>query len=380
MKKSLMVLAVLGNFTSIASAQSTVVMYGSIDAAVRRETDNSDGKTRIRMRDASNYTTNRFGFRGTEDLGGGANAHFTLEAGFVSGTGATTIPGLAFERLAFVGVTTKYGILDLGRMYGPQLYAVASYDPMETHFTGITPVTRNSIAGSANSPSNATSNSRTDNALQYTTKFGDLVVRAMFAFGDTAYGLNAGSTKAIGAVYQTPALILGAAYTKKNLIADQMRIPGTNVSLFGNDLVAPAAISKASYQDADYYTLGGAYTFGKFKGFLGMAEEKRDTSTIRHEERNLWTGLKVNVTPTLSFTGAYFKTDMSSARGNSDKNLLVISSVYTLSKRTALFAEIDHARYNGPEVPLLVAGQFVPASIPGAAVRKGSMVGISHAF
>ncbi|MES2832877.1 MAG: porin [Pseudomonadota bacterium] len=380
MKKSLLALAILGSFSSIASAQTSIVMYGSIDAAVRRETDNSNGTTRIRMRDASNYTTNRFGFRGTEDLGGGANAHFVLEQGFVSGTGAVTISGLAFERLAFVGVTTKYGILDFGRMYGPQFYSAASYDPMETRFTGITPVTRNSIAGSANSPSNATSNSRTDNAIQYTTKFGDLVVRAMYAFGETAFGPSSGSTQAIGAVYQTPALILGAAYTKKKLIADQMLIPGTNISLFGNDLIPPATASKASYQDADYYTLGGAYTLGKFKGFLGFADEKRDTSTVQHEERNVWTGLKYNITPTFSLTGAYFKTDMSSARGKSDKDLFIISSVYALSKRTALFAEIDHARYDGPEVPVLAAGQFAPASIPGAAIRKGSMVGISHAF
>jgi len=380
MKKSLLALAVATGIAGAASAQTSISMYGTIDGAIRRETDNSNNATRIRMRDASNYTTNRFGFRATEELGNGANAHFVLEGGFFSGTGGQAIPGLAFDRLAFVGLTTRYGIVDLGRMFGPQFYSAASYDPMETRFTGITPVTRNSVSAAANNPSNAISNSRTDNAIQYTTKFGDLVVRAMYAFGETAFGPSSGSTQAVGAVYQTPALILGAAYTKKKLIADQMLIPGTNLSIFGNDLIPAATASKASYQDANYYTFGGAYTLNKFKGFLGYASEKRDTSTVQHEERNIWTGLKYTVTPALSLTGAYFKTDLSSARGESKKDLFVISSVYALSKRTSLFAEIDHARYDGPEVPVIAAGQFALASIPGAAIRKGSMVGVSHAF
>ena len=385
MKKLLLALAVLSAFTGIASAQTSIILYGSIDGAVRREEDNRTQVTRIRMRDASNYTTNRLGFRGVEDLGSGANAHFVLESGFFSGTGSQTIPGVAFDRLAFVGLTSVYGTLDLGRQYGPQFYSAISYDPMETHYTGFTPVTRNSISAAANSPDNVIGNSRTDNAIQYTNKFGGLTVRAMYAFGETAFGPSAGSTQALGAVYQAPVFSLGAAYTRKRIIADQTLTPGAvpPTSFFGNDLIPTAGRSKDSYQDANYYTAGGTYTLGPLKGFLGYAKEERDTNAAQHRERNLWTGLKYNFTPLMAVTGAYFKTDLSSQRGGaSRKDLFVVSSTYLISKRTTLFAEIDHANYFGLETPAVGAGQFVLAtqSPASTAVRNGYSVGVSHSF
>lgn len=380
MKKSLVALAVFGSFAGVATAQTSVVLYGIIDGAVRREVG-VDNATRIRMRDGSNMNSNRIGFRGTEDLGSGMNAHFVLESGFFSGTGQQTpIAGFAFDRLAFVGVTTGFGTLDLGRVYGPAFYAALSSDPMEAHFTGVDPVLRNSISASQNSDNTQTSNSRTDNALLYTNKFGDLTVRAMYAFGEVAGATNKSSTKAIGAVYQNANFSLDAAYTRKNLRADNKTPPlGT---FFGNDPDISATVP-AAYQQANYYTAGGTYTIGALRASLGYSKETRDSIARDHSERVAYAGLRYNFTPLLALSSGYFKENIGSNRGSSRKDLYMLATTYALSKRTSLFAEIDHSNFRGPEAPNDNLGQFLPIGLPlasGGAVRNGTTVGVSHAF
>lgn len=376
MKKSQWLVMVLCGFSAAASAQTSVTVYGVIDGSIRREVDNND-RSRIRVRDGANYTSNRIGFRGLEDLGNEANAHFVLESGFFSGTGEQTpVQGFAFDRQALVGVTTQYGTLDVGRLYGAQLYTVIAYDPFETHFTAIDPITRNSIAASQANDNTLTSNSRTDNAIQYTKNIGNLTLRATYSLGEIAGRTTSGSTKSAGAVYQNQTFSIGVAATQKKLRADNSFPPVG--PLYGND---PA--TTADFRNADYYTAGGSYTIGDFRATVGYASERRDTSAVDHVERNLWTGLRYNLTPLTTLTGGYFKTNLSSSRGNSTKSMYVMSAAYLLSKRTTLFAEIDHSIFHGPEFPLDTIGQFLPTSIAATnsqAILNGTMVGISHAF
>ena len=388
MKKSLLALAVFSSFAGVASAQTSVVLYGIIDGAVRREVG-LDNASKIRMRDGSNMNSNRIGFRGTEDLGSGMNAHFVLESGFFSGTGQQApIAGFAFDRLAFVGVTTAYGTLDLGRVYGPSFYAALSSDPMEAHFTGVDPLLRNSVSASQNSDNTQTANSRTDNALLYTNKFGDLTVRAMYAFGEVAGAANKGSSKGVSAVYQNKNFSLDAAYTRKNLRADNKTAPLG--AFYGNDPDISATVP-AAYQNADYYTAGGTYTLGGLRASLGYSKEKRDTLARDHTERVTYAGLRYNFTPLLALSSGYFRENIGSNRGTSRKDLYMLAATYALSKRTSLFAEVDHSNFSGPEFPNDPLGQFLPTTNPvlangtvvntrGVAIRNGTMVGISHAF
>ena len=68
MKKSLLVLAVLGAFTGAASAQSNVTIYGVIDAGIAYEKGSAGSVTKLATGVQSG---NRLGFKGSEDLGGG---------------------------------------------------------------------------------------------------------------------------------------------------------------------------------------------------------------------------------------------------------------------------------------------------------------------
>ncbi|MGV3656123.1 MAG: porin [Noviherbaspirillum sp.] len=76
-------------------------------------------------------TTSFIGFRGSEDLGGGTKAIFALESFFQSDTGAmgrNASDGL-FSRNAYVGFSTRYGSLTLGRQTNPTYAAMGMLSP-----------------------------------------------------------------------------------------------------------------------------------------------------------------------------------------------------------------------------------------------------------
>jgi predicted porin len=70
-------------------AQSNVTLYGILDTGI----GNIGGSSSTQLRSGSLYAS-RFGFRGSEDLGGGLKAIFNLEANISSDTGATATPFL----------------------------------------------------------------------------------------------------------------------------------------------------------------------------------------------------------------------------------------------------------------------------------------------
>ena len=96
MKKSLVALAALGAFTGTVHAQSSVTVYGNLDIAAASATNKTtsagvvtaDAKMRTTGNGDGGLSTSVFGLRGTEDLGGGKAAFFHIEYDLVDiGTG-----------------------------------------------------------------------------------------------------------------------------------------------------------------------------------------------------------------------------------------------------------------------------------------------------
>ena len=85
MKKSLLALAVLGTFAGVASAQSSVTLFGIVDVGIRNVKNGSNPDLWTQSTDGLN--SSRLGFRGVEDLGGGLSAGFWLEAGLAADAG-----------------------------------------------------------------------------------------------------------------------------------------------------------------------------------------------------------------------------------------------------------------------------------------------------
>ena len=131
---ALAALAVMGATT--AMAQSSVTLYGRINTTVERQKISGQGSVSGLYNNAS-----RWGIRGTEDLGGGLKAGFTLESGFNSDTGtgsAWTHPtsGMSFARQSEVNLSGGFGMIRLGNFVPESYYATADYISMHNHDTG----------------------------------------------------------------------------------------------------------------------------------------------------------------------------------------------------------------------------------------------------
>ena len=371
MKKSLLALAVLGAFAGVAQAQTGVTIYGSFDAGVRNQRDqNAGGNSKTTMSSIGTYNSNRLGFKGVEDLGGGLNAHFTLEQGFNSGTGqldtATTTNKL-FNRSAFVGLGGQWGSIDLGRQYTVAFKTVGAYDPFNYKFTGIIPLVSPGVSAGP----------RTDNNIQYTGTFGPLTARAEYSLAERVGGGSDGNHAAVGGTYANGPFSVGAAYTARK--------PN----------VTATADAPANFQDNKHWTVGSAFKFGAARVAAGYAQESQSLAIGgKVSQKNAWIGGSYDITPAMGLTAAYYHTKVDANAfgvGNTaagKRGLLIVGATYALSKRTNFYADIDFAKYkDGLETPLTAAtaSQAITAqsslrSAPGQDRLLGVSVGINHLF
>ncbi len=358
MKKTLLAVAVLGLFTGAVQAQSSVTIYGSVDGGIRNLTNaDAAGNSVLGMSNgitASGISqSNRLGFKGVEDLGGGMNAHFVLESGFVLGRGAFTgtTPTL-FSRQSFVGLTGAWGTLDLGRQYSIALKQLGSYDPFGYKFPTIVPL---AFAASAD----PLSGGRFNNDIQYTKSFGPLTARAEYALGEVAGSTSNGSSQAAGLHYENAGISVGGAFTRRKPLVG------------------------ATYQNNNQWLVGGAYTTGPFRAALGYIDERQDVGSATAKIKNFWLGGSYNFTPSMKLTGGYYRTKNTTTAGNDGKrDLFIVAGSYALSKRTDIYLEVDRAKFTSAFSNQYTASPIgLPAGAAAGNLRQtGVSVGINHTF
>ncbi|WP_334190233.1 porin [Noviherbaspirillum sp.] len=333
MKKSLLALAVLGAFAGAAQAQSAVTIYGSFDGGIRHTTNvNAAGDNRLTMGSTGTYNSNRLGFRGVEDLGGGLKARFTLEAGFNTGTGGLdTATNTLFNRTAAVGFGGNFGFIDLGRQYTNAFLTIAAYDPFVYKFPGIA------------SAVPATAGVRYNNDIKYTGTFGPITARAEYALGEAVGSVSRDSAKSVAGSYSSGPLAAGAAYTRRDI---------------------------AGF-DNDHWTVGGAYKFGPARVSVGYADQEQDVAAVAADAKTrwMWVGLNYAITPAVELTGAFYKTKVSGATPSGDRDLFMLAATYAFSKRTNLYAELDLAKNDGSLRPSARQDK-----------QRGISVGVNHLF
>lgn len=189
MKKSLIAMAVLAA-SGVASAQSTVTLYGLVDAYVGTLKTNNLRQTGVNLANPAGgsgggFNTSRFGFKGSEDLGGGLKANFVLEGGFDPSTGAAnsyTSPftgatsSATFGRQSWVGLSGGFGEVKLGKMWTP-------YD--EVKGSGAAAFDANIFAPAANVWVSNNYQDRPGNSIYYSTpNFGGISAAASYSFGE----------------------------------------------------------------------------------------------------------------------------------------------------------------------------------------------------
>ncbi len=165
MKKSLIVLAVLGAIASAASAQTSTTIYGIVDAGIVNERGGPAGNVTKLTSGVQNGS--RLGFKGNEDLGGGLSAKFVMEAGFNVDSGTSGQGGVLFGRQAYVGLGSHWGNLLFGRQYTPLHTALDQVDPFGTGLAGN--IENLFPGGPAGGPAGSPSGIRMNNSIKYTS-------------------------------------------------------------------------------------------------------------------------------------------------------------------------------------------------------------------
>jgi predicted porin len=338
MKKSLLALAALGAFAGVAHAQSSVTLYGIIDEGFNINT-NAGGKHLYNL-SSGVLQGSRWGLRGTEDLGGGLKAIFVLENGFDTNTGKLGQGGLLFGRQAYVGLSSNYGSITLGRQYDS---AVDYVGPLEVgdQWGGY-------IAAHPGDLDNLNNDYRVNNSIKFTSNnYNGLTFGGLYSLGGVAGETGRNQIFSLGAGYANGPLVLGAAYLNA-------RNPA--VSFFGNNTSTstPSAVTSpviAGYTSANTYQViaaGGAYTFGaatiggtysntKFMNLGSSAASpfSGQTATFNNGEVNF----KYQLTPALLVGAAYDYTRGSKIEGNSapEYHQGSLGIDYFLSKRTDIY-------------------------------------------
>jgi predicted porin len=342
MKKSLLALAALGAFAGVAHAQSSVTLYGIIDEGFNINT-NSGGKHLYNL-SSGVLQGSRFGLRGTEDLGGGLKAIFVLENGFDVNSGKLGQGGLMFGRQAYVGLSSQFGTVTLGRQYD----SVVDYvGPLEAgdQWGGY-------IAAHPGDVDNFNNAYRTNNTVKYTSQnYNGLTFGGTYSFGGQAGNFTGNQIWSLGAGYNNGPLVLGVGYLNA-------RTPAASGGLFNNGGAASApnaAVTSpvyAAYTSANTYQVigaGGAYTFGaatigltysniKFSN-LGVAfaqpAVRGQSATFNNAELNF----KYQLTPALLVGAAYDYTRGASIDGASTAQYHqgAVGVDYFLSKRTDVY-------------------------------------------
>ncbi|SCK17713.1 Outer membrane protein (porin) [Variovorax sp. HW608] len=384
-KKTLACIAALVAAGS-ASAQSSVTLFGVLDAAVSYYQTNSkyvnafnpanpalpvphpDVRQSQWVLSSGNYTGSRVGFRGTEDLGGGLAASFWLEAGIANDTGASLTPiGVAFNRRSTVSLSGAFGEVRLGRDYTPTFWNDNVFDPFQT--VGVGAVAISMLlggAGSAGTIGNLVVNPnyvRASNSVSYflPPDLGGFYGHVMYAFGEnTKY--DPGTLTPPTPNTARTGRYAGARLGYANGPLDVAAAYGSSV--VGDDYFAGITKYLNTGNIAGSYDFGPAKLFGEYS-HVELQNDRKIQSPFAPSGDITITGyllgLTVPVGPGLirasySHLQADLKNVAQASPGVSvpdpKADKLALGYVHNLSKRTLLYATFGYTKNkNGAAIP-----------------------------
>lgn len=262
MKKTLLAAALMAGFAGVAHAETSVTLYGILDGGIGyQQVKGSDaaGDFKYKKTGLINgvQSGNRWGLKGSEDLGDGLRAVFQLESGFDLADGRSAQGGRLFGRQATLGLAgDSWGQLDFGRQTNiASKYLPGVADPFGGGF------------GQANIGTSFTSANtvRYDNLITYQTpNFSGFQFGVGYSFnvngkqnfkrdGDR----NDGNTNAIttGLRYANGPIGLALTY-------DQFKLRGQDLPVYTDDVTVKQ------------WNIGGSYDFEVVKAHLAFGQTR----------------------------------------------------------------------------------------------------------
>ncbi|KVH68507.1 porin [Burkholderia ubonensis] len=354
MKKTLIVAALSGVFATVAHAQSSVTLYGLIDAGITY-TNNQGGHSAWQQSTGS-VNGSRWGLRGAEDLGGGLKAIFTLENGFGINNGTLKQNGREFGRQAFVGLShSVYGSVTLGRQYDSVVDYLGPLSLTGTQYGGTQfahPFDNDNLNNSF----------RINNAVKYqSADYNGLKFGALYGFSNSSNFAN-NRAYSVGASYSFMGFNVAAAYMQLN----------NNVNGLAQAVSDPGAVAGDWTFAASRQRTWGAglnYSFGPATaGFVFTQTRLTDSVAISAGQSGVTGGItglsggtrfnnyEVNgryaLTPALSLAGSYTYTDGRIVGQSPKWHQFNLQAAYALSKRTDVYLQGEYQKVNSDGLPL----------------------------
>jgi len=351
MKQSALALAVLAALSPLSSAhaQTTTQFYGLIDAGVEYVNHAApDGGNMLKVI-SGGKNTSRWGFRGSEDLGGGLKAVWNLEGGILMDTGESD--GAVFKRQAYVGLNGKLGRLVIGRSFTTTYETVIKFDPL-----GFAPNYSWATGGSATGPSKYGMTTQFDNLIKYTGKSGGFTYGATLGLGERDTSQADGRKVALGGSWFGNGVGVMATWERVN----------------GN-----ATTAGLRRDETTAYHLAASYESGDWRTIAGMrGYERQPGQGIEMRANTYWGGI-IRTIDAWTLTGAVYRIDTRKLPAQEDANptMLVLRAMVALSPRTVLYLSAAHAHADH--------GQLVGLSRddPGfGSTQTGISTGIQHRF
>lgn len=372
MKKSLIAFAALAAVAGVAQAQS-VTLYGILDAGLSYNSNSvvATGSAGSKLEASQGQlATSRFGLTGSEDLGGGNKAVFTLESGFKPTTGVSSQATVLFDRRANVGMSGNFGTLTMGRdtNAGYDYAGQGITDPLALAYDGYI------------------------NDLADTTKFaGSQKINAVIS---VVSNTSAGTTRNEGSLKYTSPTVNGVQAT---VVYHPGGTAGSSTpkSAWSAGLKADLGVATLAYahwsandassRSASYDSFGGTFNAGGVKFTAGYHDLKGDagysqgnltvdttktivgaTASANGEYKVITVGAAYNFTPALKSTLAYNTGKViSGGNGLGKLNNTVFQNEYSVSKRTVAYATLAFTSVEAGVSTVTSSGQNATVVITG---------------
>ena len=380
-----------------AQAQSSVTIYGSIDAGYSSVEDKASkaGGAATKTTNSgianSSDVSSRWGIRGSEDLGGGMKANFNLESGIGTGsngvlnsntdaTGAYAGPASGSSQIGgramWVGVSTAGG---LEVRAGTQNQFIRD-TALAYNSNGTTNVTGDLIAG------NSSVFAARHNAIAVTQTMGAVKVGVAMTGKSTEVDnkadVDAGKGYELMANYAAGNFALGGAYRKVDTSVaalsqqDKATAAETTLGMKAGTWTTLADFTASAATDTETETtiIGASYNFGIVKAFAsyGTQDVKESIANTKSEREVMTFGVNGNVNANTQLFATYStgETKANAASAKRDIDGFVVGARYSLSKRTTAYAvygesDIDSGTGTG---------------VADNAKKTQYAVGLNHAF
>ena len=420
MKKSLFALAATTAFAGAAQAQSSVTVYGLLDMGYvgynTRFAEGSTGskavnKTTGNAFSSSAESTSRLGFKGTEDLGGGTSAFFTVELGVTPNSQQAVNSGSTQNRQTFVGLKKNgVGQFALGTQYTVIHNAVAATDPGQANniagnlvYPAIT-----EGAGSSENSTGAAYTVRTNNQLTLNSEtFAGFKANAMIMANaknanQTQVVTNATTSTTTGGLNNQSGWGLGVDYTWNKLyatanyqaITSKQSTQTTNTAGTTLATLLPVGAPATGYasggsangtnvQDNQWY-VAATYDFGILKAYAQYINRKvsAQQNTGYYLSRSAeQIGVRSYITPTIE---AWASGGLGRYQGyganTANMTAWQIGSNYWLSKRTNLYAIYGQQGTSNTSIPSNISGSAVVSANPISTNISNYAIGVRHTF